>query len=387
MENKANNKNKQDSCFKTFINTMGDHYVFLGNESKKKVFDEFDKYDDVKKGKVISEVNKLNEVLNSNEISVGEVFDLIFFSSELSFILEFYKDDEMTDDDSFFKQNIDNYSIYLNDIGKIPLLSHDEEVELAKRIEQGDQEAKGKLIESNLRLVVSIAKRHVGRGMAFLDLIQEGNIGLIKAVDKFDYRKGYKFSTYAHWWIRQGITRAIADQGKTIRLPVHQVESLNKLNIAQRKFENENLDYTDEDLSAETGLSVEKIKDIKAYDRGIVSLSTPVGEEKDSTIEDFIPDLVNDGPEQQVVNIDMRDKILYVLKKKLTERERRVIIERFGLFNSKGKTLEEVGQEMEVTRERVRQIESKALSKLRRPSNAKYLTEFGEEFEGNQRKR
>ena len=270
----------------------------------------------------------------------------------------------------------DPVRMYLKEIGQIKLLTMEEELELADRINSGDESAKNTLAEANLRLVVSIAKRYVGRGMLFLDLIQEGNIGLMKAVDKFDVTKGYKFSTYATWWIRQAITRAIADQARTIRVPVHMVETINKLARIQRQLTLElNREPTEEELAKKMNLSVEKIRDIYKISQEPVSLETPIGEEDDSHLGDFVPDERNMSPEDYATNEMLKDEISEVLLT-LTEREERVIRLRFGLEDGKSRTLEEVGQMFGVTRERIRQIEAKALRKLRHPSRSRKLKDY-----------
>ena len=275
--------------------------------------------------------------------------------------------------------NIDDpVRMYLREIGRIPLLSYDEELELAKKVLAGDEAAKQKLAESNLRLVVSIAKKYVGRGMLFLDLIQEGNMGLIKAVEKFDYTKGYKFSTYATWWIRQAITRALADQARTIRLPVHMVETMNKITRAQRKLVQKlNRDPTAEEISEELqGLySPDRIREIQQFALDPLSLEKPVGEEEDSHVGDFIEDKDNETPSEYADNSLLKDKIDEVLKE-LTDREERVLRLRYGLDDGRTHTLEEVGKEFNVTRERIRQIEAKALKKLRHPTRAKQLKDY-----------
>ena len=270
----------------------------------------------------------------------------------------------------------DPVRMYLKEIGQIKLLSMDEELKLADRILEGDESAKSELAEANLRLVVSIAKRYVGRGMLFLDLIQEGNIGLMKAVDKFDVTKGYKFSTYATWWIRQAITRAIADQARTIRVPVHMVETINKLARIQRQMTLElNREPTEEELAEKMGISVEKIREIYKISQDPVSLETPIGEEDDSHLGDFVPDEHNMSPEDYATNELLKDEISEVLQT-LTEREEKVIRLRFGLEDGKSRTLEEVGQMFGVTRERIRQIEAKALRKLRHPSRSRKLKDY-----------
>ena len=270
----------------------------------------------------------------------------------------------------------DPVRMYLKEIGKISLLSLDEELELSKRIEEGDEEAKAKLAESNLRLVVSIAKRYVGRNLGFLDLIQEGNIGLMKAVDKFDSSKGYKFSTYATWWIRQAITRAIADQAKTIRVPVHMVETINKLKRVQRQLTLElNREPTEEELSKKLGIPEDKVREIIKISLDPLSLETPIGEEDDSHLGDFVKDESSMSPEEYAINEVLKDEIAEVLLT-LTEREEQVLKLRFGLEDGTCRTLEEVGTIFGVTRERIRQIEAKALRKLRHPSRSKKLKDY-----------
>ncbi len=287
-------------------------------------------------------------------------------------------EDNGTDTESLTKDLTinDPVRMYLKEIGQIKLLTNEEEAELADRIVTGDEEAKAILAEANLRLVVSIAKRYVGRGMLFLDLIQEGNIGLMKAVEKFDVTKGYKFSTYATWWIRQAITRAIADQARTIRVPVHMVETINKLARVERQLTLElNREPTEEELSKKMGTTVEKIRDIYKISQEPVSLETPIGEEDDSHLGDFIPDETNMSPEDFAINELLKDEISEVLLT-LTEREEKVIRLRFGLEDGRPRTLEEVGQLFGVTRERIRQIEAKALRKLRHPSRSRKLKDY-----------
>lgn len=270
----------------------------------------------------------------------------------------------------------DHVRMYLKEIGKVPLLTAEEEVELAIRIENGDEAAKDRLNEANLRLVVSIAKRYVGKGMQFLDLIQEGNLGLLKAVEKFDYRKGYKFSTYATWWIRQAITRAIADQARTIRIPVHMVETIHKLGRVSRQLSQElGKDPTPEQIAQEMNMPVDKVREIMKISQDPVSLETPVGEEEDSHIGDFIPDEDAPAPSESAAAILLREQLMEVLET-LTPREQKVLKLRFGLDDGCQRTLEEVGREFHVTRERIRQIEAKAIRKLRHPSRSKKLKDY-----------
>ncbi|MBN2878273.1 MAG: RNA polymerase sigma factor RpoD [Clostridia bacterium] len=273
--------------------------------------------------------------------------------------------------------NIDDpVRMYLKEIGKVPLLTAEEEIILAKRMEENDEEAKKKLAEANLRLVVSIAKRYVGRGMQFLDLIQEGNLGLIKAVEKFDYRKGYKFSTYATWWIRQAITRAIADQARTIRIPVHMVETINKLiKVSRQLLQEFGRDPQPEEIAEVMGISVDKVREIMKIAQEPVSLETPIGEEEDSHLGDFIPDDDAPAPSEAAAFTMLKEQLTEVLDT-LTPREEKVLRLRFGLDDGRARTLEEVGKEFEVTRERIRQIEAKALRKLRHPSRSKKLKDY-----------
>ena len=270
----------------------------------------------------------------------------------------------------------DPVRMYLREIGKVPLLGADVEAVLAEKMSEGDEIAKNKLVESNLRLVVSIAKRYVGKGMFFLDLIQEGNLGLMKAVDKFDFTKGYKFSTYATWWIRQAITRAIADQARTIRIPVHMVETIHRVSRYQRQLLQENgREPTEIELAEKMGMSVEKVREVMKIALDPVSLETPIGEEDDSHLGDFIPDDDSPSPEEEVFTDMLREQLDEVLHT-LTEREEQVLKLRFGLTDGRPRTLEEVGQAFNITRERIRQIEAKALRKLRHPSRSKMLKEY-----------
>ena len=270
----------------------------------------------------------------------------------------------------------DPVKMYLKDIGRVPLLSADEEIELAKHMQDGDEAAKKRLSEANLRLVVSIAKRYVGRGMLFLDLIQEGNLGLIKAVEKFDYRKGYKFSTYATWWIRQAITRAIADQARTIRIPVHMVETINKLiRVSRQLLQELGREPQPEEIADVMDIPVERVREILKISQEPVSLETPIGEEEDSHLGDFIPDDNMPVPADAAAFTLLKEQLVEVLDT-LTEREKKVLTLRFGLEDGRARTLEEVGKEFNVTRERIRQIEAKALRKLRHPSRSRKLRDY-----------
>ena len=328
-------------------------------------------------------IEKIIEFLEQKNVDVLQISEDKDTDDDM--ILELENNGEVPDDDEI--ENIDlsvpdgisiedPVRMYLKEIGKVPLLTADEEVELAKRMEEGDVEAKKKLAEANLRLVVSIAKRYVGRGMLFLDLIQEGNLGLIKAVEKFDYKKGYKFSTYATWWIRQAITRAIADQARTIRIPVHMVETINKMSKMQRKLTLE-LGYEPSvtELAEALDMSEDKVMEIMQIAREPASLETPIGEEDDSNLGDFVADSNAVTPEGNVESVMLREHIDALLGD-LKERERQVIVLRFGLEDGHPRTLEEVGKEFNVTRERIRQIEAKALRKLRNPVRSKRIRDF-----------
>ncbi|MBQ7140354.1 MAG: RNA polymerase sigma factor RpoD [Bacilli bacterium] len=335
-------------------------------------------------GKITYE--QLAEILKGLEMdsdSLDEIYNLLT-ENNIEIVSATEEDDGesgdvlILDDDALTKDvNInDPVRMYLKEIGKISLLSLEEELELSHRIVEGDELAKRKLAESNLRLVVSIAKRYVGRGMLFLDLIQEGNIGLMKAVDKFDSSKGYKFSTYATWWIRQAITRAIADQARTIRVPVHMVETINRMTRHQRQLTLElNREPTEEEIAARMKIPVDKVREIIKISQDPVSLDTPIGEEEDSHLGDFIPDERSMSPEEYATNEILKDEISSVLMT-LTDREEQVLKLRFGLIDGTCRTLEEVGQIFGVTRERIRQIEAKALRKLRHPSRSKKLKDF-----------
>ena len=300
-------------------------------------------------------------------------------------MLEMENSDDIPDDEEIEKIDLsvpegisieDPVRMYLKEIGKVPLLTAEEEVELAQRMEEGDMEAKKKLAEANLRLVVSIAKRYVGRGMLFLDLIQEGNLGLIKAVEKFDYKKGYKFSTYATWWIRQAITRAIADQARTIRIPVHMVETINKLiRVSRQLLQELGREPQPEEIAEVMDIPVERVREILKISQEPVSLETPIGEEEDSHLGDFIPDDNMPVPADAAAFTLLKEQLVEVLDT-LTEREKKVLTLRFGLEDGRARTLEEVGKEFNVTRERIRQIEAKALRKLRHPSRSRKLRDY-----------
>ena len=321
---------------------------------------------------------KILDFLEANNIDVLRITD---DDADDDILLEVDDDDEIEVEkiDLSVPDGVsieDPVRMYLKEIGKVPLLSAEEEIELAKRMELGDQEAKKRLAEANLRLVVSIAKRYVGRGMLFLDLIQEGNLGLIKAVEKFDYRKGYKFSTYATWWIRQAITRAIADQARTIRIPVHMVETINKLiRVSRQLLQELGREPTPEEIAAEMNMPVERVREILKISQEPVSLETPIGEEEDSHLGDLIQDDNVPVPADAAAFTLLKEQLEEVLGT-LTEREQKVLTLRFGLEDGRARTLEEVGREFNVTRERIRQIEAKALRKLRHPSRSRKLKDY-----------
>ena len=328
---------------------------------------------------------KVIDLLEASGVDVLRISDDKDDADDDALILELEESGEVPDEDEI--ENIDlsvpdgvsiddPVRMYLKEIGKVPLLSADEEVELAKRMAEGDEDAKKRLAEANLRLVVSIAKRYVGRGMLFLDLIQEGNLGLIKAVEKFDYHKGFKFSTYATWWIRQAITRAIADQARTIRIPVHMVETINKLiRVSRQLLQELGREPTSEEIAAELDMPVERVREILKISQEPVSLETPIGEEEDSHLGDFIQDDNVPVPAEAAAQTLLKEQLDEVLDT-LTEREQKVLRLRFGMDDGRARTLEEVGKEFDVTRERIRQIEAKALRKLRHPSRSRKLRDY-----------
>ncbi len=335
---------------------------------------------------IINNYGKKGSISTNSLCDITEKYDMN--ANQMDFVYKSLGDagiqivDEDQRDKELFEQALsdigldDPVKMYLKDIGRVPLLSADEEVELAKRMQENDEAAKKRLSEANLRLVVSIAKRYVGRGMLFLDLIQEGNLGLMKAVEKFDYQKGFKFSTYATWWIRQSITRAIADQARTIRIPVHMVETINKLTRVQRVLLQElGREPTPSEIAEKMGVTEDRVREIQKIAQDPVSLETPIGEEEDSHLGDFIEDEKTTTPSDSVAFTMLKEQLLGVLDT-LTPREEKVLRLRYGIDDGKPRTLEEVGREFNVTRERIRQIEAKALRKLRHPSRSKRLKDF-----------
>ena len=320
----------------------------------------------------IEQVDRLYEKIEGFNIKIVEDMEL-----DLDTDLESLPPEEFSSEDGSDTIKVDDpVKVYLKEIGRVPLLSTEEELALSEKMAQGDQDAAKRLSEANLRLVVSIAKRYVGRGMQFLDLIQEGNLGLIKAVEKFDYTKGFKFSTYATWWIRQSITRAIADQARTIRIPVHMVETINKVKkVSSQLLHKNGHEPTSEEIAKEIDMPVEKVSEIMRVSQEPVSLETPIGEEEDSHLGDFIPDDDTPAPAEAASYTLLKEQISKVLST-LTPREEKVLRLRFGLEDGRTRTLEEVGREFKVTRERIRQIEAKALRKLRHPSRSKRLKDF-----------
>ena len=351
-----------------------------------------------KKKKSILDVQEINDFFTDMELTPDQMekvfdylesnnIDVLRISSDTDDDAGIEIDDIISDEEEVDMENIDlsvpegvsiedPVRMYLKEIGKVPLLSAEEEIDLAKRMAEGDESAKKRLAEANLRLVVSIAKKYVGRGMPFLDLIQEGNMGLMKAVDKFDYSKGYKFSTYATWWIRQAITRAIADQARTIRIPVHMVETINKLiRVSRQLLQELGREPTPEEIAAQLDMPVERVREILKISQEPVSLETPIGEEEDSHLGDFIQDDNVPVPAEAAAQTLLKEQLDEVLDT-LTEREQKVLRLRFGMNDGRARTLEEVGKEFDVTRERIRQIEAKALRKLRHPSRSRKLRDY-----------
>ena len=382
MENKKSTKAKTEKAAESTVNGVtSEQFLTKLNEL----------LETAKKQKNMLEYQEISEYFKDMNLNAEQFEEILeFLETHNIDVLRISDDDEdilLDDDDEVEVEQIDlsvpdgvsiedPVRMYLKEIGKVPLLSAEDEIELAKRMELGDMEAKQRLAEANLRLVVSIAKRYVGRGMLFLDLIQEGNLGLIKAVEKFDYRKGYKFSTYATWWIRQAITRAIADQARTIRIPVHMVETINKLiRVSRQLLQELGREPTPEEIAAEMNMPVERVREILKISQEPVSLETPIGEEEDSHLGDFIQDDNVPVPADAAAFTLLKEQLEEVLGT-LTEREKKVLTLRFGLEDGRARTLEEVGREFNVTRERIRQIEAKALRKLRHPSRSRKLKDY-----------
>ena len=377
---KADNKNHETMTQEEFMRKIGD--LIAAGKQKKGVLEESEIRAEFNTMKLTDDQYELIvRVLEKNDIDVLQVVeedDTDVPDDDIDMIDENGEEEpdllDLSIPDSI---NIeDPVRMYLKEIGKVPLLTAEEEIELAKRMEEGDEEAKKRLAEANLRLVVSIAKRYVGRGMLFLDLIQEGNLGLIKAVEKFDYNKGFKFSTYATWWIRQAITRAIADQARTIRIPVHMVETINKLvRVSRQLLQELGREPTPEEIAERMEIPVERVREILKISQEPVSLETPIGEEEDSHLGDFIQDDNVPVPADAAAFTLLKEQLVEVLGT-LTEREQKVLKLRFGLVDGRARTLEEVGREFSVTRERIRQIEAKALRKLRHPSRSRKLKDY-----------
>ena len=380
MSSKTDNKNHETMGQEEFMKKIGD--LIAAGKQNKGVLEESEIRAEFKNLKLTDDQYELIvRVLEKNDIDVLQVVDdddSDVPEDELDMIEETGEDEtELLDLSVPDSINIeDPVRMYLKEIGKVPLLTAEEEIELAKRMEAGDEDAKKRLAEANLRLVVSIAKRYVGRGMLFLDLIQEGNLGLIKAVEKFDYNKGFKFSTYATWWIRQAITRAIADQARTIRIPVHMVETINKLvRVSRQLLQELGREPTPEEIAERMEIPVERVREILKISQEPVSLETPIGEEEDSHLGDFIQDDNVPVPADAAAFTLLKEQLVEVLGT-LTEREQKVLRLRFGLDDGRARTLEEVGKEFNVTRERIRQIYAKALRKLRHPSRSRKLKDY-----------
>ncbi len=366
LTEKAGGKGKKTLSYTDISNRLGD--IDLEKDQMDEIYDAL--------------IGKGIEIVMENEpddLDLMEIDDEDVDDPEVDAVIAENPEAKEIDLEATISKNIavdDPVRMYLKEIGKVPLLTAQEEIDLAKRMEAGDEYAKQKLCEANLRLVVSIAKKYVGRGMLFLDLIQEGNLGLIKAVDKFDWTKGYKFSTYATWWIRQAITRSIADQARTIRIPVHMVETINKLiRVSRQLLQEEGREPTPDEIAEEMGISVEKVREILKIAQEPVSLETPIGEEEDSHLGDFIPDDDAPAPAEAAAFSMLKEQLVDVLGT-LTEREQKVLKLRFGLEDGRARTLEEVGKKFDVTRERIRQIEAKALRKLRHPTRSKKLKDY-----------
>ena len=353
------------------INDLVEKGKAEGSITNDDLLDALDSYQDFD----MDQIDKIYETLESNGIEITDSFNSEKFAALESEVEQMMSPEEIVKMQESLAVD-DPVRMYLKEIGKVPLLDPEREHELAKKMMEGDEKAKNEIVEANLRLVVSIAKKHVGKGMAFLDLIQEGNLGLMKAVDKFDYEKGFKFSTYATWWIRQAITRAIADQARTVRIPVHMVETIHKVSRVSRQLLQElGREPTPEEIAEVIGMTADKVRDTMKYALEPVSLETPIGEEEDSHLGDFIPDEDSPAPSDAASYTLLKEQLNEVLHT-LTPREEQVLKLRFGLLDGRTRTLEEVGKEFDITRERIRQIEAKALRKLRHPSRSKRLRDY-----------
>ena len=353
------------------INDLVEKGKAEGSITNDDLLDALDGYQDFD----MDQIDKIYETLESNGIEITDSFNSEKFAALESEVEQMMSPEEIVKMQESLAVD-DPVRMYLKEIGKVPLLEPEREHELARKMMEGDEKAKNEIVEANLRLVVSIAKKHVGKGMAFLDLIQEGNLGLMKAVDKFDYEKGFKFSTYATWWIRQAITRAIADQARTVRIPVHMVETIHKVSRVSRQLLQEfGREPTPEEIAEVIGMTADKVRDTMKYALEPVSLETPIGEEEDSHLGDFIPDEDSPAPSDAASYTLLKEQLNEVLHT-LTPREEQVLKLRFGLLDGRTRTLEEVGKEFDITRERIRQIEAKALRKLRHPSRSKRLRDY-----------
>ena len=353
------------------INDLVEKGKAEGSITNDDLMDALDSYQDFD----LDQIDKIYETLESNGIEITDSFNSEKFAALESEVEQMMSPEEMVKMQESLAVD-DPVRMYLKEIGKVPLLDPAREHELAKRMMEGDEKAKNEIVEANLRLVVSIAKKHVGKGMAFLDLIQEGNLGLMKAVDKFDYEKGFKFPTYATWWIRQAITRAIADQARTVRIPVHMVETIHKVSrVSRQLLQDLGREPSPEEIAEVIGMTADKVRDTMKYALEPVSLETPIGEEEDSHLGDFIPDEDSPAPSDAASYTLLKEQLNEVLHT-LTPREEQVLKLRFGLLDGRTRTLEEVGKEFDITRERIRQIEAKALRKLRHPSRSKRLRDY-----------
>ena len=388
-ESKTSNNGFYDNIdkkeyIKYFVKTIADNYIYIDKNEQAELIRKIASFDDEKKNKVIEASIKLFETDKDDIDNNEKVFLKIMKDKDLSFLLEGYEDLKSVEIDRDGPMAKDSIRMYLNEVGNYALLTREEEIDLAKRIEKGDFSARQDLSNANLRLVVSIAKKYLGRGLDFLDLVQEGNIGLMKAIDKYDWRLGYKFSTYATWWIRQAVTRSIADQGRTIRLPVHLVETINRIIRTERVLTQElGRIPTREELADKTGFSVERIRQMEVIRQEPVSLEAPIGDEEDSYLADFIEDINAIIPEDASIQNDVKQQLLKLLDT-LKPREKEILMERYGFLDGKPKTLEEIGQMYNLTRERIRQIQGKGLRRLRHPSKSKMLDDKSEIINKNE---